>query len=149
MAINLDQDLSIELDELIKSEKKDALSGKTTESTLKIKFADDFREKSSLRCKRKKRKQKQKQRQNKERMHQEQAAQNRKTLKYAKEMRNREELKKAGLGLQTTALATATIEDDELIMAALFPDSRFDNLIYGEMPSDIEDIFEDMFEDMD
>ena len=117
-----------------------------------IKFASDFRKKSSLPClkrTRKRKKKREREKQIKEQQAREQAARNGKARKYAKEMRNRDEITKAAKELQAVAIKTATMEDDIFIKKALTHSHKFDKLIYGTATSDVEDKFQDLFDNID
>lgn len=117
----------------------------------KVKFAADFRKNSSLKCKRRTKRKKKKQeleKKKKEQLAREQAVRNGKVRKYTKEMRNRDEIEDAARDLRVAAIKTATLEDDKLVKAAMQPGRRFDNLIYGTATSDVEDKFEDLFDNV-
>ena len=80
----------------------------------------------------------------KERQEREQDAQNGKTRKYAKEMRNREIVRKKAVDLKKKAALTPSVFDDRVAIAAINGSRSFDSLIYGNFPSDVGDNFDDI-----
>mgnify|MGYP003239321468 CR=1 FL=1 len=83
-------------------------------------------------------------RKKKERQEREQDAQNGKTRKYAKEMRNREIVRKKAVDLKKKAALTPSVFDDRVAIAAINGSRSFDSLIYGNFPSDVGDNFDDI-----
>ena len=111
-------------------------------------FASDFRKDSSLPCKfRPRKKKKDINKKRREQQEREQASRNGKVRKYTKEMRNRDAIEKAAKDLRREAIKTATLDDDRLINSAMSPGRKFDKIIYGTVTSDVEDKFEDLFDD--
>lgn len=78
----------------------------------------------------------------------EQAMRNGKVRKYTKEMRNRDILHHCAKNVKDDAKDTVSKVDDKLIKSASKADNDFDRLIYGTMPSDIEEEFEAILDDV-
>lgn len=161
MVLNLEKTISVSLDEIENDIHKARTERKRLEKDINIsiqtlnkniKFAEDFRKKSSIKCKRKsnsKKKKREAEKKRRERLAKEQAQRNRKACRYSKEMRNRDAIRKTALSLQSKAVETATTEDDKLIQSAFGPSYRFDSIIYNTPTSDVEDLFTDIFDDID
>ena len=108
-----------------------------------VKLVADFSRSKSV-MKRRRGKKKNGSRKKKERQEREQDAQNGKTRKYAKEMRNREIVRKKAVDLKKKAALTSSAFDDRVAIAAINGSRSFDSLIYGNFPSDVGDNFDDI-----
>ena len=108
-----------------------------------VKLVADFSRSKSV-MKRRRGKKKNGSRKKKERQEREQDAQNGKTRKYAKEMRNREIVRKKAVDLKKKAALTPSVFDDRVAITAINGSRSFDSLIYGNFPSDVGDNFDDI-----
>lgn len=133
----------------------DARQSRESKSTLAHKksgvcFALDFRKNNSIMRRRKSKRRKEYERQRREKLKhvREQRARNLKAVRYSKEMRNRDNIRKQALIHRNEVLSTPSTYDDKFIEQALHPERRFDKLIYNTNPSDVADEFDDIFDDV-
>lgn len=108
-----------------------------------VKLVADFSRSKSI-MKRKRTKSKNKARKKKERQEREQASRNSKVRKYAREMQNRDIIRRKAAELKQQAELTPSSADDKVVAAAINGSRSFDSLVYGKFPSDIGDDFDDI-----
>lgn len=154
MAVNLNTDLTIRLDEPVTSselrvakanQEASQKANETVDNSKAVKLVSNFSKNKSLMRRRKSRKKKKElEKKRREQQAKEQAQRDRSSRKYTTEMRNRDVVRQKAVELQNEAQATSSVEDDKFVASKLFSKQGIDKLVYNTVTSDAENQINDI-----